>query len=450
MSKTKNVISVSQLSRKIRNLLDIDIGEVWVEGEISNLRVQSSGHQYFTLKDDKAQLSCAFFRGRASRNATQLKDGQQIRVFANLDLYTARGTLQLIVIKAEDIGQGELQARFEALKAKLDAEGLFANEHKLAIPSFPRRLAMITSPTGAAVEDMTNVLRRRAPWVQLILYPTRVQGSGAEHEIANGIGYLNQLPADHPSRPELIILGRGGGSLEDLWNFNEEVVARAIYASRIPIISAVGHEIDFTIADFVADLRAPTPSAAAELAVPDGDTLRQRLSELRHLQQRRTSNALDLRQRDLKQFAALAMRRTLNFQLQQRMQKLDELTVKLNPLVRQQIQHRQQTIQQLQLKLKAAHPARQQQRNQEHLSQLGKRMTRASRIQIENQSKKLKQLHALLNNLGPEKTLSRGFSITFDQSGQIIRDADAVAPGTRLKTMLKSGTLHSRATPPEN
>ena len=225
----------------MKNLLEIEIGEVWVEGEISNLRRQASGHCYFSLKDDGAQISCVLFRGSAAKAKAQPEDGMQARLYGEVSVYEARGQVQLIVKQVEDAGLGDLQAKFEALKRKLDAEGLFEPAAKKPLPKFPKTVGLITSPTGAALQDMLNILKRRAPWVQPVLYPVSVQGKGAEVAIARAIDQLGNPESHDLPRVDVIIAGRGGGSLEDLWNFNEEVVARAIHACPIPVVSAVGH-----------------------------------------------------------------------------------------------------------------------------------------------------------------------------------------------------------------
>ena len=273
-------ISVTQLARRIRNLLEVQIGDVWVEGEISNLRKQGSGHWYFSLKDQSSQVSCAMFGARRRAGNEIIEDGAKVQIFGEASFYEARGSTQLIVKKAQIVGVGDLQARFEALKKKLDREGLFSQERKRLLPSFPMVVGIVTSATGAALQDMKNVLSRRAPWLTVVLFSTAVQGRGAERGISRAIRQAGQVGDDSIPQPEVLIVARGGGSLEDLWNFNEELVARAISDCPIPVISAVGHEIDFTISDFVSDLRAPTPSAAAELVVPDQAELRERLGNL--------------------------------------------------------------------------------------------------------------------------------------------------------------------------
>src|SRR5947199_4478098 len=274
--QTAKVFTVSELTRSIRGTLEAKFGAVWVQGEISNHKLHPSGHQYFTLKDQRAQISCVIWRDTMAPLRQPLADGAQVQVYGTVTVYETRGQYQLNVQILQPRGVGVLQAKFEALKRKLEAEGLFAPERKRPLPKFPRRIGIVTSPTGAAIRDMLNVLRRRAPWLQILINPVRVQGTGAAQEIAVAIREL-AMPNEHWPPLDLIVVTRGGGSIEDLWEFNEEIVARAIFHSAVPIVSAVGHEIDFTICDFVADLRAPTPSAAAELIVSDIIDLQRRI-----------------------------------------------------------------------------------------------------------------------------------------------------------------------------
>src|SRR3954466_12178859 len=262
--QASKVFTVAELTRQIRGALETRFGAVWVEGEISNYRPQPSGHRYFTLKDQRAAISCVVFRNSLPPSAPPIADGMQVQLYGNVTVFEARGQYQLNVQILQTRGAGLLQARFEALKRKLEAEGLFDSARKRALPKFPKRIGIITSPSGAAIRDMLNVLRRRAPNVQVLVNPVRVQGIGASAEIATAIKELGR-PNESWEPIDLIVLARGGGSIEDLWEFNEEIVARAIFHSPVPIVSAIGHEIDFTIADFVADRRAPTASAGAEL-----------------------------------------------------------------------------------------------------------------------------------------------------------------------------------------
>ena len=264
MQEEKNIISVTEITRRIKGVLERGFNEVWVQGEISNCKLHTSGHMYFTLKDEGAQLSAVMWRSRVAQMLFRPNDGMKVIIRGNITVYEPRGNYQIDCLQLQPVGMGELQLAFDRLKQKLSAEGLFDEAHKKPLPSYPQRIGIVTSPTGAAIQDMLNVLARRFPALEVIIAPVKVQGIGAADEIAQAIRDLNTL-----SGIDVIIVGRGGGSLEDLWAFNEEVVARAIYSSGIPIISAVGHEIDFSISDFVADLRAPTPSAAAELVVKD-------------------------------------------------------------------------------------------------------------------------------------------------------------------------------------
>src|SRR5436305_7921262 len=275
--QTSKVFTVGELTRQIRGILETRFGAVWVQGEISNYKLHPSGHQYFTLKDQHAQISCVIWRDTMLPPRQPLVDGAQVQAYGTVTVFEPRGQYQLRVEILQPRGVGLLQAKFETLKRKLDAEGLFAPERKRPLPKFPRRIGIVTSPTGAAIRDMLNVLHRRAPWLQILISPVRVQGTGAAQEIAVAIREI-ATPNENWQPLDLIVVTRGGGSIEDLWEFNEEIVARAIFHSKIPIISAVGHEIDFTICDFVADLRAPTPSAAAELIVPDVVDLRRQLA----------------------------------------------------------------------------------------------------------------------------------------------------------------------------
>src|SRR5438034_2303233 len=274
--QTSKVFTVSELTRNIRGTLETKFGAVWVHGEISNYKLHPSGHQYFPLKALRAQISSVVWRDTMLPPRQPLLDGAQVQVYGTVTVFEARGQYQLNVQILQPRGVGLLQAKFEALKRKLEAEGLFAPERKRPLPKFPRRIGIVTSPTGAAIRDMLNVLRRRAPWLQILINPVRVQGTGAAQEIAVAIRELAS-PSEDFAPVDLIVLTRGGGSMEDLWEFNEEIVARAIADVTVPIVSAIGHEIDFTIADFVADLRAPTPSAAAELIVPDIVDLRRQM-----------------------------------------------------------------------------------------------------------------------------------------------------------------------------
>ncbi len=418
--KETKALSVTQLVRKMKRAIEEGVGKTWIEGEVSNLKKQGSGHWYFTLKDDGAQIQCAMFGARNKEGSEALEDGAQVRIFADATIYLARGQLQVIVEKAERSGQGDLQARFEALKKKLHAEGLFDASRKKALPAFPRTIGIVTSPTGAAIQDILNILSRRAPWVQPVLFPVRVQGKGVEREIASAIAKLNAPEEYGYPRCDLLIVGRGGGSLEDLWCFNEEIVARAIAASNIPIISAVGHEIDFTIADFAADLRAPTPSAAAELAVPDAAEL---LAKLNGLQNR--------------------IARSLRNLLREPTQRLDSLRSELTGAAASGIAARDQSIREIRLRHSALHPLRIIERRLEKLAVIGKDLGTFTAHQLANRAEKLKRLETMIRTLGPESAFKRGFSITMDGQGNILRSTKSAKPGQSIHTRLIDGEIVS-------
>ena len=441
-------LSVTQLLRRMKNLLEVQIGETWVEGEVSNLRKQGSGHWYFSLKDEGAQISCAMFGAKKRQGSEALEDGASVRVFAEASVYEARGQLQIIVQKAERTGAGDLQARFEALKRKLNAEGLFDAERKMAIPPFPRTIGLITSGTGAALQDMLNVLTRRAPWVQPVLFPVRVQGRGAEQEIAQAIAKMGRPEAFGYPRCDVLIIGRGGGSIEDLWNFNEEVVARAIAACQIPIISAVGHEIDFTIADFVADLRAPTPSAAAELAVADGAELFTRLAQLRRRMTRVTAERLMRSQLAVDALRRGALQRDGEKILRESSMRLDTARAQLSQSTRGSLEAAAMRLSGARARHKACHPALIVERRIDAVSHLRQRMERLSQGSLDQRGDRIARLRGMLRALGPESAFLRGFSITLGADGKIITSASALKEGEMMRTKFADGEMASRVTPP--
>ena len=423
--QTRRVLTVSELTTQVKRLIEQHVGTIWVTGEITNFRAQGSGHCYFTLKDASTQVACVLFRGATVGERDLLQDGQKVIVQGDVTVYEARGQYQLIVRKVELQGLGALQAAFERLKQKLAGEGLFAQERKRALPPFPQRIGLVTSPTGAAIKDVLHVVQRRNPGLEIILAPCRVQGQGAAEEIASAIGLLNEHHASritHHDQLDLILITRGGGSLEDLWAFNEEVVARAIAASVVPVVSAVGHEIDFTIADFVADVRAATPSAAAEIVTEGVYSSRVFVAEaplrLRELCQRQLESRREEADYLLKRLGRLHPRRRLDDALQ----RLDDLRGGLSRGAEQGVRQARMNWQQLALRLNQVRPAN-------RLKELKSDLSRAeSRLRL----------------LGPEQVLSRGYSITMDAtSGKILREAGQVKPGQRLKTRLKTGEVSS-------
>jgi len=418
--KETKALSVTQVVRKMKRAVESGVGRLWIEGEVSNLKKQGSGHWYFSLKDEGSQIQCAMFNARRKEGSETLEDGAKSRIFAEATVYEARGQLQVIVEKAERSGQGDLQARFEALKRKLHSEGLFDQERKKTLPVFPRTIGIVTSPTGAAIQDILNILRRRAPWVQPVLFPVRVQGKGAEKEIANAVDKLNSPEKYGYPRCDLLIVGRGGGSLEDLWNFNEEIVARAIATSMIPVISAVGHEIDFTIADFVADMRAPTPSAAAELAVPDAAELRAILANARK-----------------------RITRSVTSSLREPAQRLDLLRDSLIQSTGLTFRAHQQTHRELGLRLRAMHPRKILERRLEKVTALRRVFEQLASRRLSDHSVRLERFETLIRTLGPASAFKRGFSITMGEDGKIIRSAEKAKSGTVLRTKLIDGEVVS-------
>jgi len=399
MSDSKT-ISVTRLVRRMRNLLEIELGELWVEGEISNMRKQASGHMYFTLKDEGAQISCVLFKGNARYAKVEPDNGMKVRLYGEVSVYEARGSVQLIVRKVEAAGEGELQAKFDRLKRQLDAEGLFDKEHKKTIPKSPKKVGLITSGTGAALQDMLNVLNRRAPWVQPVLYPVQVQGNGAEQGIANAINRWSEWEKNDLPEVDVIIIGRGGGSLEDLWNFNEEIVARAIHASPIPIVSAVGHEIDFTISDFVADMRAPTPSAAAELVVPDGEALIHKLDKISQIMGRAVMTSIEKHEAVLKGFSRGALARSPERVLKDPLQRLILARRDLDDAVKQSISDKEIELNDTLHRLSAHRPETIIERRFDKLQHLSQKLNSTAVEKINKQSQLISELASVLRALG--------------------------------------------------
>lgn len=439
------VLSVTELTREIRDVLEGHIGSVWVEGEISNHRLQTSGHQYFTLKDAGAQLSCVFFRGAAARSSVRLHDGALVQVHGEISVYEPRGQYQMVVKQVQAKGKGTLQERFEALKRRLHAEGLFDEEAKRPIPRFPRVVALVTSPTGAAIQDMLNILTRRAPWLRVLVFPVRVQGQGAELEIVRALEKLGRAEELGLPVPDTIVVGRGGGSLEDLWCFNEEVLARAIAACPIPVISAVGHEIDFTIADFVADLRAPTPSAAAELLAPDIGELRRHFETVARTLRARVDMLLAHHQHVVDLTAKGPLRHAPEHLLQETAQSADEMEMRLRDLLRERLQELADEITAKQHVLSAHHP-RVQLTEAVHRAEHGaQRLRQGLAHRLDRLTDRLEAKAELMKHIGPQSVLARGFSYTTNAAGRVITRAEDVGEGDELVTRLAQGSVRSIA-----
>ncbi|WP_339514686.1 exodeoxyribonuclease VII large subunit [Pseudomonas sp. RL_15y_Pfl2_60] len=432
----REVLSVSQLNNRARLLLEDVFGGIWVEGEISNLAKPASGHIYFTLKDSQAQVRCALFRQSAARVRQELRDGLAVKVRGKVSLFEGRGDYQLILDTVEPAGDGALRAAFEALKAKLGAEGLFATERKLALPSHPKRIGIISSPTGAVIRDIISVFRRRAPQVELVLIPTAVQGREATGQIVRALQLADKQQFD------ALILARGGGSLEDLWCFNEEVVARAIDACITPLVSAVGHETDVSISDFVADVRAPTPSAAAELLAPDSSELVQRLSNLHRRLVLRLQSRLE-RERLRLESTSRRLRHP-GERLRQQAQQLDDLEMRMQRAFEQQFNSRKERLAYLDRRLITQHPGRNLQLLRQRLDSFAQRLPKAINDALKQRRLQLQSQMKTLNAVSPLETLGRGYSILLDDNNRVVRKAADTQPGQRLKARLDEGELAVR------
>ncbi len=436
----RDVLSISRLNSEVRAVLDGSFPLLWVEGEISNLARPASGHIYFTLKDAQAQVRCAMFRMRRIKLRFQPENGTQVLVRARVSFYESRGEFQLGIEHMEPAGEGALRLAYEALKQQLGAEGLFDAATKRPLPPFPRRIGVITSPVGAAIHDLLSVLQRRFPAAHIILYPVPVQGTEAAAKITEMI----QL-ADRRAECDLLVLTRGGGSLEDLAAFNDEAVARAIHAAQRPVVSAVGHEIDFTIADFVADQRAPTPSAAAELISPDQAALQQRLSQLRDRLMASLYRQLAQAQTTLQYLRQRLQQQHPAARLEQRQQKVDELSQRL---IRQwQTRHIQtrERLNQLTARLAVLTPAHRLAWFRLQYAGLNRRLHQQMQTRLNQTRQRLGQASQQLHAISPLATLGRGYAIVQQHpSGEIVRQAAAIKPGTQIKARLAEGALLCR------
>ncbi|HKS56366.1 MAG TPA: exodeoxyribonuclease VII large subunit [Steroidobacteraceae bacterium] len=438
-AETRDIYTPSRLNREARVLLERGLPALWLEGEISNLSRPSSGHWYFSLKDEAAQLRCAMFRQRNILAKFTPRDGSHVLVRGRVSLYEQRGDYQFIADYMEEAGEGALRQRFELLKGKLAAEGLFAPAHKRPLPRLPRRIGVVTSPTGAAIRDVLHILKRRFCGIPVLLYPVQVQGGIAAAQIARTI-----RRASARAECDVLIVVRGGGSLEDLWAFNEESVARAIYDSAIPIVTGIGHEVDFTIADFVADVRAPTPSGAAELVVPDsGEWLRNvvRLAG-------RLTTALGRKLKTQQDRASWLARRLQQLhpgvELRQRAQRLDDLEQRLIRVLRSNLGERQRTLAQLAAELRQNSPALRVANARRRLEIASATIDRIAHLTIEQQRNRLAIAVRTLDAFSPLATLERGYAIVTDSKGAVITNAKDVRAGQLIDARLTQGTIRAR------
>ncbi|MEH8016921.1 exodeoxyribonuclease VII large subunit [Rheinheimera muenzenbergensis] len=434
-----DIYSVSRLNSEVRLTLELQFQTLWLQGEVSNFVAAASGHWYFSLKDSAAQVKCAMFKMANRSSSFRPQNGQQVLIRARISVYEPRGEYQLLAEFIESAGAGLLKQQFEQLKAKLQAEGLFDPARKKALPTQVQRVGVITSATGAAVRDIVTVLARRAPGIEVIIYPSQVQGDTAAAQLRNMLS-----TAIRRNEVDVLIIGRGGGSLEDLWCFNDEALCRAIAACPIPIVSAVGHEIDFALTDFVADMRAPTPSAAAELVSPDQSHLSDRILQLKNrlLQAQRSRmqqvapKLLNLSQRLL----ALHPKR----RLQQQQQRLDELQLRLGASAKRALQGAQQQQLYLDKSLRQLSPAKVLTQQQQHVRQLEQRLKQAQQQQLKQHTLRLAQLSSQLNTVSPLATLARGYSITFDEKQQVVTSASQLKAGDKVAIKLAEGGFDAR------
>ena len=429
-------MTVSELNREVKQLLEGNVPLLWVGGEISNFAAPSSGHWYFTLKDARAQVRCAMFRGRNRSVRFQPGNGREVLARARVSLYEGRGEFQLIIEHLEEAGFGALMRQLEILKAKLQAEGLFDLARKKPLPYLPATIGIITSPTGAAVRDMIQVLGRRYPAAKIELIPVAVQGQGAAQQIASALAWAGRL-----QRHDLLIVGRGGGSLEDLWSFNEEVVARALANCPIPTISAVGHETDTTIADLVADVRAPTPSAAAEIASANAAALREEI-EGAHW---RLTRAMQLQLRHLQQQVQLVSNRIRHprEQLQNRAQRLDHLEIQLRAAVRNHTRSNAHRLAQLDRALAQVHPRHRLAQAQTRLTQQTQRLHKSLHALLQHKRELAVHRSQLLHSVSPLAVLERGYAIVQDGQGRVIKRAQDVVSGQKIHARLAEGEINA-------
>jgi len=431
------VYSVSKLNKEIRGILEQGFASLRLTGEISNFVAPASGHWYFSLKDDKAQIKAAMWRGNNRYSKYRPNNGAQVVVTARVSVYEPRGEYQLIVEHMEPAGEGQLKQQFEALKLQLAAEGLFSSAHKQPLPTQIRKVGVVTSATGAAIKDILTVMKRRAPQLEVIVYPTQVQGSDAHLQIAEKIRLANIR-----NEVDVLIVGRGGGSLEDLWCFNEEHLAREIFASRLPIISAVGHEIDTTISDYVADLRAPTPSAAAELVSPDQHAIKKHIIE----KYARLSHLMLSKIKEAKQTKNTLLQRLKlqhpNSQLQQQAQRLDELSMRLQRGVHAQLNQKNNQLSLLQQRFQHQHPERRLSQSKDMLKQLEQRLLNAQNKNQQAAQQQLAMLAARLESISPLGVLARGYSIT-KKGESVVKSIEQVKTGETLITQVHDGEIHT-------
>lgn len=440
------VLTVSEVTRAVRDAIEGSVGQVWVQGEICNHRRQASGHQYFTLKDERSQLPCVlFFKPALRRRTVALSDGMLVQAHGAMTVYEARGQYQLNVEVVQPAGAGLLQAKFEALKRKLAAEGLFEQARKRPLPKFPARLAIVTSPTGAALRDMLNILRRRAPWIEILIEPVRVQGEGAGEEIARAVVELNRASGTTLPTVDLIVLARGGGSAEDLWAFNDEKLAHAIHESALPVVSAVGHEIDFTIADLVADLRAPTPSAAAEIVAPDAEELGRHFRQFESRLTRKIAGVVATSQARLSSLSRGTLMREPQRLIGAAWQRVDYAAEVLRRDTLSSLTTRQNRLRTAFAALREHRPDQIIAAKHREIELFSRTLSELWQRRLTANRERLAKTRAMLRIMAPQATLDRGYSITRTKTGKVIRSTAQVGPKMDIITQVGDGEFASRA-----
>ncbi|WP_246029054.1 exodeoxyribonuclease VII large subunit [Parashewanella tropica] len=441
MSTTKTIFTVSRLNGEVRRILEKEIGEVWLSAEISNFSAPSSGHWYLTLKDHFSQIRCAMFKGRNRHVSFRPANGQQVLVKGNISVYEPRGDYQLIIDSMQPAGDGLLSQQFEALKMQLAADGLFATDCKQPLPSNIQRIGVITSPTGAAIRDVLHVLNRRDPSLEIIIYPAQVQGEQASLQIRHAIETANER-----QEVDVLLLTRGGGSLEDLWCFNDELLAHTIFNSELPIVSAIGHEVDTTISDYVADVRAPTPSAGAELLSNDTENKQQHLQQLQQRLNQSIHHLQLAHSRRLEQLSHRLQRHEPEHQLQQWQQRFDEMQLRLTSLIQKRIDNTKLHQYNLAARLQQQSPEHQIRIAQEKLGHLNNQMLNAISHKVQQSESKFQQVSQQLELVSPLATLTRGYSITTNDKGKVVTSSKQVGQGDVLRTKLSEGELVSTVT----
>lgn len=440
--EARRVLSVSELTKKVKCQIEEGIGQIWVEGEITNLRRQSSGHIYFSIKDDNTQLSCVLFRGVRMSQRDTIEDGQKVVLQGSLTVYEARGQYQLIVKTVELQGIGALQVQFERLKSSLNGEGLFDTARKRKLPSINERIGIVTSLSGAALRDVLHVVQRRQPTLEIVLVDSRVQGVGAETEIIKGIEWLNSWARNEPL--DLILITRGGGSIEDLWAFNEESLARSIFSSVVPVVSAVGHEIDYTISDFVADFRAATPSAAAEIITSGGVMIQEKLGSIAGRLNKAAIRRFRYINKEVEANVERMARCHPRRQLQQRMQRVDDLCDELIQGGREFLKQQGVQLGNLSDRLVRARPSKILKDRNKELEQQKRQFNDRAKRRMEQLKRDVEAFNDRLRLLDPKNIVSRGYSITTDaKTGRILRSAKKTHSGQTIITQMSDGDIKS-------